>query len=168
MRELIRRTRPQIPVPRAHLRHQTLDMRPASIMHSTEETVRCATDARNGFPLPFRRGERQGEGTHKHLPTGGSFPLTPLLDPLPSSNDGRGNPITPVSRTRSWFTEGDRMFPLPFTRGEDQGEGLIRRPFVSLTKWQGIPVLSPSTGERENRTTATIYCSKFNQLNGRY
>ena len=34
------------------------------------------------------------------------------------------------------MTEGNRIFPLPFTRGEDQGEGLIQRPFVSLTKWQ--------------------------------
>ena len=40
----------------------------------------------------------------------------------------------PVSRARVWVTEGDWIFPLPFTRGEDQSEGLIRRPFVSLTK----------------------------------
>ena len=60
---------------------------------------------------------------------------TPHLDPLPSSDVGRGNPITPIRRTSSWVTDRDRAFPLPFTRGEDQGEGLVRRPFVSLTKW---------------------------------
>jgi hypothetical protein len=40
-----------------------------------------------------------------------------------------------VRRTLGCVTERGRIFPLPFKRGEDQGEGLIRRPFVSLTKW---------------------------------
>ena len=50
---------------------------------STKETVGWTTDARNGFPLPFGRGEGQGEGIHEKMPTGRSFPLTPA--PLPFS-----------------------------------------------------------------------------------
>ena len=86
---------------------------------------------------------------------------TPHLDPLPSSDEGRGNPIAPINRARAWATEGDRIFPLPCVfalsphkppltnqgeeglggegqtaPGEDQGEGLVRRLFVSLTNWQ--------------------------------
>ena len=60
---------------------------------------------------------------------------TPHLDPLPSSDEGRGNPITPISGALAWVTKRDEVFPLPFTRGEDQGEGLIRRRFVSLAEW---------------------------------
>ena len=41
-----------------------------------EKTVGWMTDARNGFPLPFGRGEGQGEGIHENMPTGRSFPLT--------------------------------------------------------------------------------------------
>ena len=61
---------------------------------------------------------------------------TPHLDPLPSSDEGRGNPITPFSHASAFSIERDQVFPLPFTRGEDQGEGLIRRPIVFLTMWQ--------------------------------
>ena len=62
--------------------------------------------------------------------------FTPHLDPLPSSDEGRGNQLTPFGHASAWVTERDQVFPLPFTRGEDQGEGLLRRPFVSLTKWR--------------------------------
>ena len=105
-------------------------MKPQNILHFDD-----------GFPLPFGRGEGQGEGLTRcwvhscGVRQNHTRPNTPHLDPLPSSDEGRGNPIAPVSRIRSWFTEGDRILPFPFTRGEDQDEGLIRRPFVSLTKW---------------------------------
>ena len=68
----------------------------------TEETLGWATDARSRFPLPFGRGEGQGEGIHANMPTGRSFPLTPAF--------------------------------------------------------------SPSAGERENRTTATVFCSPSRRL----
>src|ERR1041384_6210271 len=64
---------------------------------------------------------------------------TPHLDPLPSSDEGRGNPAVSVKRTHvvrlrtHWRSE---RFPLPFGRGEDQGEGLLWKTFVSLTKWK--------------------------------
>ena len=91
---------------------------------------------------------RRGEDTQPYLPLAvQGFKARIVsenshLDPLPSSDVGRGNPKTTVSRTSAWVTERDRIFPLPFARGEDQGEGLIRRPFVSLTKWQGALALS--------------------------
>ena len=44
------------------------------------------------------------------------------LDPLPSSDVGRGNPITPIIGALAWVTKRDEVFPLSFTRGEDQGE----------------------------------------------
>ena len=46
-----------------------------------EETAGWATNARIGFPLPFGRGEGQGEGIHENTPTGSRFPLTPALSP---------------------------------------------------------------------------------------
>ena len=48
--------------------------------------------------------------------------LTPHLDPLPSSDEGRGNPAASVRRTPVSVCERDAPFPLPFGRGEDQGE----------------------------------------------
>ena len=59
---------------------------------------------------------------------------TPHLDPLPSSDEGRGNPIAPASRAPAWVAKRDLIFPLSFTRGEHQGEGLIRRPFDAPAK----------------------------------
>ena len=129
------------------------------------------TESDRIFHLPCTRGEDQGEGLIRR-------PLVSLtkwpcrrpalrfrgakrvrrtghshLDPLPSSDEARGNPISPVSRASAWVTERYGVFPLPFTRGEDQGEGLIRRPFVSLTKWQ-----CPSTerGKRHIRLHSAI------------
>src|SRR6266852_3389116 len=61
---------------------------------------------------------------------------TPHLDPLPSSDEGRGNPAVSVKRTPVCVCERSARFPLPFGRGEDQGEGLLRKTFVSLTKWK--------------------------------
>jgi hypothetical protein len=52
---------------------------------------------------------------------------TPHLDPLPSADEGRGSPLASAGRTSACVTECGRIFPLPFKRGEDQGEGLIRR-----------------------------------------
>ena len=46
------------------------------------------------------------------------------LDPLPSSDEGRGKPTAPDGIVLSWLTEipkRERAFPLPFGRGEDQG-----------------------------------------------
>ena len=48
---------------------------------------------------------------------------TPHLDPLPSSDEGRGNPAVPVKRNPVCVCERSARFPLPFGRGEDQGEG---------------------------------------------
>src|SRR5437867_6825437 len=61
---------------------------------------------------------------------------TPHLDPLPSSDEGRGNPAVSVKRTPVCVCERSARFPLPFGRGEDKGEGLLWKTFVSLTKWQ--------------------------------
>ena len=55
----------------------------------TEETVRWATHPRNAFPLPFGRGEGQGEGSHENMPTGRSFPLTPALSPSAGERENR-------------------------------------------------------------------------------
>ena len=60
----------------------------------------------------------------------------------------------PICRTSSWVTERVRIFPLPFTRGEDQGEGLIRRPLVSLTKWRCTLAL-PKEREKLNQCWIT-------------
>ena len=58
------------------------------------------------------------------------LPNTPHLDPLPSSDEGRGNPAasvqpTPVSVCE--VCERDALFPLPFGRGEDQSENSQKR-----------------------------------------
>ena len=55
----------------------------------TEETVGWATVARNGFPLPFGRGEGQGEGIHESEKTGRNFPLTPALSPSEGERENR-------------------------------------------------------------------------------
>ena len=64
------------------------------------------------------------------------------LDPLPSPDEGRGNPAVSVQRTPVSVCERDAPFPLPFRRGEDQGEGLLRKTFVSLNEWACILALS--------------------------
>jgi len=46
---------------------------------STGETAGWMTNARSGFPLPFGRGEGQGEGSRGKLPSGRAFPLPPNL-----------------------------------------------------------------------------------------
>src|ERR1041384_4528478 len=61
---------------------------------------------------------------------------TPHLDPLPSSDEGRGNPAVSFKRTSVCVGERSARFPLPFGRGEDQGEGLVRQTLASLTKWK--------------------------------
>src|ERR1041385_4726713 len=71
---------------------------------------------------------------------------TPHLDPLPSSDEGRGNPAVSFGRTSLCVGERSARFPLPFGRGEDQGEGLVRQTLASLTKWKCAPALS--LGER--------------------
>ena len=43
------------------------------------------------------------------------------LDPLPSSDEGRGNPIVPVRRTSAWVTERSDLSS-PLQKGRDQGE----------------------------------------------
>ena len=53
---------------------------------------------------------------------------TPHLDPLPSSDEGRGNPVVGFWRT----LQAQPRLPLPFGRGEDQGEGLLRKTLISL------------------------------------
>ena len=60
------------------------------------------------------------------------LPNTPHLDPLPSSDEGRGNPAVSVQRAPVSVGERDAPFPLPFRRGEDQGEGLLCKTFASL------------------------------------
>ena len=59
------------------------------ITRVTKESVGETTGARNGFPLPFIRGEGQGEGMHKNTPTGSSFPLTPALFPSAGERENR-------------------------------------------------------------------------------
>src|SRR5437867_3084163 len=61
---------------------------------------------------------------------------TPHLDPLPSSDEGRGNPAVFVKRTPVCACERSACFPLPFGKGEDQGEALLWKTYVSLTKWK--------------------------------
>src|SRR6185369_10695361 len=68
---------------------------------------------------------------------------TPHLDPLPSSDEGRGNPSVSVNRPRSApARERSAGFPLPFRRGEDQGEGLLQKTLSSLTKWKWAVALA--------------------------
>src|SRR5947208_16021379 len=64
---------------------------------------------------------------------------TPHLDPLPSSDEGRGNPASSVKHTLVCVSERSARFPLPLGRGEDQGEGLLWTTFVSSTKWKCSP-----------------------------
>src|SRR6266436_3773392 len=74
---------------------------------------------------------------------------TPHLDPLPSSDEGRGNLAVSFKRTSVCVGERSARFPLPFGRGEDQGEGLVRQTFASLTKWEW------GRGERKGDNKAT-------------
>src|SRR6266568_3428625 len=78
---------------------------------------------------------------------------TPHLDPLPSSDEGRGNPAVSVKRTPLCVCERSARFPLPFGRGEDQGEGLLWETLVSLAKWMCTPALSHRMGEGELSST---------------
>ena len=50
-----------------------------------------------------------------------------------------------MSFKRTSVSVGERSarFPLPFGRGEDQGEGLVRQTLASLTKWKCTLTLSP-------------------------
>src|SRR5882724_3839849 len=79
---------------------------------------------------------------------------TPHLDPLPSSDEGRGNPAVSAKRTPICVRERRVRFPLPFRRGEDQGEGLLQKTFSSLTKWKCTPPLSPLRGEGASNAAA--------------
>ena len=45
--------------------------------------------ARSGFPLPFGRGEGQGEGLRENTLTGKAFPLTPTLSPTAGEREVR-------------------------------------------------------------------------------
>ena len=81
---------------------------------------------------------------------------TPHLGPLPSSDEGRGNPAASLKRTPVKVCERGAPFPLPFGRGEDQGEGLLRKAFVSLVKWQGILTLSHARRETIGRPGRTV------------
>ena len=111
-----------------------------------EQTVRWATDARDGFPLPFGRGEGQGEGILENTPTGRRFPLPSnrkvglgVLTPPPSMLDtlnGRGGVRTP-SPTCLW-------------RFRDSRRESFRRILT--------PALSPIVEERENRANAIVFC----------
>ena len=92
---------------------------------------------------------RRGEDTQLYLPLAVQefqarkmFSENSHLDPLPSSDEGRGNPAASIERKPVSVGERDAPFPLPFRRGEDQGEGLLRRSFVSVTKWKCILALS--------------------------
>src|SRR5438045_3341984 len=62
---------------------------------------------------------------------------TPHLDPLPSSDEGRGNTDASNGLKRVGVSEDVAFFPLPIGWGEDQGEGLLRQTFVSFTKLIG-------------------------------
>ena len=57
-----------------------------------------------------------------------------------------------VKRTQVSVCERDVPFPLPFRRGEDQGEGLIRQSLVCLNKRRCVRVV----GEREFQSTNSI------------
>src|SRR6266446_6763471 len=88
-------------------------------------------------PSPLPKGAPPFSKAMKYLQN------TPHLDPLPSSDEGRGNPAVSVKRTPICVRERSARFPLPFRRGEDQGEGLLQKTFFSLTKWKCTPALSP-------------------------
>ena len=79
------------------------------------------------------------------------LPNTPHLDPLPSSDERRGNPTVSVKRTPVCVRERSGRFPLPFRRGEEQGEGLLRKTFPSITRWRCTLTLSPRRGNHELR-----------------
>ena len=73
----------------------------------TKETVGWTTDARNGFPLPFGRGEGQGEGTNENTPTGSTFPLSPALSPSAGERENRAT-STVFCRPSSRFLSNER------------------------------------------------------------
>ena len=54
-----------------------------------EMTAGWTRDERSGFPLPFGRGEGQGEGSHENPLTGQVFPLTPTLSPSAGEREHR-------------------------------------------------------------------------------
>ena len=67
------------------------------------------TVARNVFPLPFGRGEGQGEGIHGNMPIGRSFPLptnfsvgrvTPCAPPPQSPKPGAHGVTRPTTKVR--------------------------------------------------------------------
>src|SRR6185436_7553761 len=74
---------------------------------------------------------------------------TPRLDPLPSSDEGRGNAIGSVRRSSACGTERGRIFPHPFRRGEDQGENSpIQIAQSAPEPERGIHAASTSLGRR--------------------
>ena len=62
-----------------------------------------------------------------------------------------------------WTTDARIGFPLPFGRGEGQGEGIDENTPTGCS-FPLTPALSPSAGERENRTTASVFCSPSHRL----
>src|SRR6266404_4321393 len=81
-------------------------------------------------PSPLPKGAPPFSKAMKYLQN------TPHLDPLPSSDEGRGDPAVSVKRTPVCVCERSVRFPLPFGSGEDQGEGLHWEALGSLTKWK--------------------------------
>ena len=63
-----------------------------------------------------------------------------------------------AKETEGGTTDERNAFPLPFGRGEGQGEGANENTPPGST-FPLTPALSPSAGERENRTTSTEFCS---------
>src|SRR6266513_1078803 len=89
-------------------------------IHAASACLFQATSKRHECRAPV-------QGFHARIVSGKSH-----LDPLPSSDEGRGNAIASLRRSSAWVSERGRIFPLSFRRGEDQGEGLIQWTFVSL------------------------------------
>ena len=75
-----------------------------------EESAGWTTHARSGFPLPFGRGEGQGEGSREKPLTGRAFPLTPALSPSAGERENRrpsrGLVVYPTNSSASWPQTG--------------------------------------------------------------
>ena len=68
-----------------------------------------------------------------------------------------------IEKTVGWMRGACIEFPLPFGRGEGQGEG-IHESEKTGRNFPLTPAVSPSEGERENRTTTTGFRRPFPRL----
>src|SRR5438876_1348777 len=71
-------------------------------IHAASASLFQATSKRHECRAPV-------QGFHARIVSGKSH-----LDPLPLTDEGRGNPIASPRRISAWVAEYGRIFPLPF------------------------------------------------------